>query len=266
MRRLVLALVLSAPCSAQSPPGPETGPEWVAEQYFFAPAWPRKAEYYTGEMRVRQGEKTIGEAGVPALRTSLRPVETTPATSVYAVQAVLNGRVHDLYAYVVKEEAGWRLAAIRALWLPPMYYMLLDTLASTPTLPDSDAAELENMRLTVSTDSALKAFFEAHHPVLDSIAEVFGRDTTRLVRAVRPGAAASTSPRSPATQLAELHFGGARRDPGAPGCVLLAIGGMLDNEVGFMHCPDTATPPAMSIASFILVEAVAPGWYLYKTT
>jgi hypothetical protein len=266
MHRLALAFVLCAACSAQSPPGPQAGPEWVAEQYFFAPAWPRKAEYYTGEMAARPGEQTIGEAGVRALRSSLRPVETAPATAVYAVQVAIDGRVQDIYAYVVKEDAGWRLAAIRALWLPPMYYMLLDTLANAPTLPDSDAAELENMRLTVSTDSALKAFFHAHRPVLDSIAETFGRDTTRLLRAARPGPAASTSPRSAAIQLGELHFGGARRDPGAPGCVLLAIGGMLDNEVGFMHCPDGAGPPAISIASFILVEVVAPGWYLYKTT
>ncbi|HKU62902.1 MAG TPA: hypothetical protein VJQ44_16930 [Gemmatimonadales bacterium] len=266
-RVLLLALLLSPGlCRAQAP-ADSTGPQWVVEQYLLAPAWPLKAEYYSGEMKARdRAEGTIGEAGVPVLRSSLHAVESGPTATVFTALIAPDRRPLDLYLYVVKEDAGWRLSAIRALWLPPLFYMLLDTLANTPGLSDSDAAELQNMRLTVSTDSALKTFFHAHQPVLDSIAEAFGRDTVRSIAADEPGRAKRAPARAPAAQLAELHLKGVKRTPDAPGCVLLGVGGMIDNEVGFMRCAGDARPPAMSVDRFILVDAVAPGWYLYKTT
>ena len=41
---------------------------------------------------------------------------------------------------------------------------------------------------------------------------------------------------------------------------------MLDNRVGYIYAPAGCTPPPLSPGEYIYVEAVAPGWYLYKTT
>jgi hypothetical protein len=113
----------------------------------------------------------------------------------------------------------------------------------------------------------IKAFFPIHRALLDSVADGFSRETAGSIAAAPDGLSAPKAPlRALATQLAVLHFRGAWRDPDVPGCVLLEIGGMADNEVGFIHCQPGATPPPIGPKRFILIERVAPEWYLYKTT
>ena len=46
----------------------------------------------------------------------------------------------------------------------------------------------------------------------------------------------------------------------------MVIGGILDNSVGFFHAPAGCDPPPMSPHDIILLGALEPGWYLYKTT
>jgi hypothetical protein len=168
---------------------------------------------------------------------------------------------------MTKEGHSWRLAAVRTLALRRPFFMLLDSLEVTRSLADSARQMLENMRLTTSTDSALKAFFAGRRTALEAIADGFARDSAHSIAAAPVGLKAPTPVlRSLARQLAALHFRGAWRDTEHPGCVFLEIGGMIDNEVGFMRCGPGATPPSMTPRQFILVEVIAPGWYLYKTT
>jgi hypothetical protein len=110
---------------------------------------------------------------------------------------------------------------------------------------------LENMRLTASPDSGLKVFFADRRATLEAVAEGFNRESARSIAAAPDGLKApSPALRSLARQLATIHF----------------RGGMIDNEVGFVRCASGITPPLMTPKRFILVEAIAPGWYLYKTT
>jgi hypothetical protein len=126
---------------------------------------------------------------------------------------------------------------------------------------------LENMRLTASPDSGLKVFFADRRATLEAVAEGFNRESARSIAAAPDGLKApSPALRSLARQLATIHFRGAWRDAERPGCVFLEVGGMIDNEVGFVRCASGITPPLMTPKRFILVEAIAPGWYLYKTT
>jgi hypothetical protein len=143
----------------------------------------------------------------------------------------------------------------------------LDSLDAARSLSDAERQRLENMRLTVMPDSGLKAFFAVKRGDLDRIADGFARETARSISAAPAGLKAPTPAlRSLASQLATLRFRGAWRDGAHPGCVFLEIGGMLDNEVGFVRCSSGAKIPAMSPERFILVESITSGWYLYKTT
>ena len=270
VRRTLSVLLLVWPCSglAQSPPSPPGDHRWVVEQFFFAPGWPDKASYYTGEMKTHYADaKSMGEFGRHARRATLRLLPLTPSEVAYTVQVTQGRRAQDWYAYLSKVGKTWRLAAVRTLALPPLFFMLLDSLEATKPLPDSARQVLENMRLTASADSGLKAFFAGRRVTLEALADGFSRESARSIAAAPDGLKApSPALRSLARQLAAVHFRGAWRDAEHPGCVFLEIGGMIDNEVGFLRCASGATPPSMSPQRFILVDAIAPGWYLYKTT
>jgi hypothetical protein len=43
------------------------------------------------------------------------------------------------------------------------------------------------------------------------------------------------------------------------------IGGIMDNTVGFVYSPSNK-PPQISPSSYIWVEEIAAGWYLFRTT
>ncbi|WP_297988985.1 hypothetical protein [uncultured Campylobacter sp.] len=47
---------------------------------------------------------------------------------------------------------------------------------------------------------------------------------------------------------------------------MLLIGGVTDNSVGFLRVQDEADLPQMSPSEFIMIEKIAPNWYLFKTT
>jgi hypothetical protein len=269
VRCIQLSLIMMFPglCLAQSAPAPGDA-RWVVEQFFFASQWPAKTQYYTGEMKARYSDaKSMGEYGAPARRPSLRRIGMTPSEVVFSVQVAHGRRVQDWYAYLSKVGTSWRLAAVRTLALPAPFFMLLDSLQAARSLTDSERQMLENLRLTATPDSGLKAFFVIKRGDLESIADGFGRETVGSISAAPAGLKAPTPAlRSLAARLATLHFRGAWRDADHPRCVFLEIGGMIDNEVGFVRCASGAKAPSMTPERFILVETITSGWYLYKTT
>jgi hypothetical protein len=269
VRCVPLSLILMFPGLSLAQSAPASGdPRWVVDQFFFASQWPTKTQYYTGEMKDRYSDaKTMGEFGAPARRSSLRQIGMTPSTTVFTVQVADRRRAQDWYAYLNKVATSWRLAAVRTLAIPAPFFMLLDSLQAARSLADSERQMLENMRLTVTPDSGLKAFFVIKRGDLESIANSFAREAARSIAAAPAGLKAPTPAlRSLATRLATLHFRGAWRDADHLGCVFLEIGGMIDNEVGFVRCSSGANIPSMTPERFILVESITSGWYLYKTT
>jgi hypothetical protein len=269
VRCIPLSLILMFPGLSVAQSAPASGdPRWIVEQFFFASQWPGKTQYYTGEMKDRYSDaNTMGEFNAPARRSSLRGIRMTPSDAVFTVQVADRHRAQDWYAYLTKAGTSWRLAAVRTLAIPAPFFMLLDSLLSARSLQDSERQMLENMRLTVTPDSGLKAFFVIKRAALDSIADGFARETARSIAAAPAGLKApAPALRSLATRLATLHFRGAWRDARHAGCVFLEIGGMIDNEVGFVRCSSGGNTPLMTPERFILVDAIASGWYLYKTT
>jgi len=266
--RLLALLSLPSVGLAQAPSASPGDARWLVEQFFFASAWPDKLRYYAGEMKqVYAEERTLGEYGAQARHESVRAIALGDREAVYGVELSIGTRIQDWYAYLAKGASGWQLRAVRTLALPPLFFMLLDSLAAATTLPDSLAPLLENMRLVASSDSALKAFWSAQRPAIQRVADNFARETVRSIAAAPDGLAAPTeSLRALAEQLRDLHLRGAWRDPEFPGCVFIEIGGMIDNEVGFMRCALDGDVPPITPERFILVEPVTAEWYLYKTT
>jgi hypothetical protein len=69
-----------------------------------------------------------------------------------------------------------------------------------------------------------------------------------------------------AQQLRALTLGAAiRKYRDAEGAIALIVGGDGENQVGFLRAGAGAKVPKMSPKSFIYVEPIADGWYLFKT-
>jgi hypothetical protein len=267
-RPLLILVFLPGLLVGQGPPSAPGSDRWIVEQFFFAADWPTRAQYYSGEMkRLYLNTQTMGEAGAPALRGSLRLIKAAEREAVYAVRIGAPERIEDWYAYLVKGDSGCRLSAVRALALPPLFFILLDSLSLMKPLPDSLLSTVENMRLAASSDSALKQFFLAHAEAIQRIADGFSHETAGSIAAAPDGLQAPTpSLQSLARQLAALHLRGAWRDSEVPDCLFVEIGGMIDNEVGFMRCATERSVPAITPERFILIESLSGGWHLYKTT
>lgn len=269
-----LLLVLAATASGARAQAPDTtSAAWVVEMFYGRPAFPGLAEHVTGEFAEHYaGAATVGAGLPPEVVVTSRPLRQEAERATFATHLRDASHARDFYTFLRRENGVWKISEVRTLALPPLHDALLqelEGLRSRRELPDSMVAELENMRLTAASDSALKAHLLAHEPAFRALAERFAaaRGLTALsTERTATGSAPATETRELRAGLRALRLGGLERRPKAPGCVLIVIGGMLDNEVGYIFAPPGCTPPAVSPSAYIYVEQVAPGWYLYKTT
>ncbi len=149
----------------------------------------------------------------------------------------------DLYLYLEEENGRWTITALRSLALTGPLHELIRLFPQMPNPTPEQQRMLRNARLTVSSDADL--------------IEWFGRNRAVLERA-------RANPSHPETRTALQEIGGlsASQDRGR---VRITIGGLVDNEVGFLFVPDD-DPPAIDPSNYIWIERVAENWFLYKTT
>ena len=298
MRQLVvLLLLLSASVAAQ--PTAEGSPLWIAERLFDPAGFPEIEHYAASAENVPTDSLgqlvSYGTRIEPGTRVVVEPVGQDSASAVIAVRLSKSGDTADVYLHFEHKAQGWQLHSLRSLWLPGFYVgvvQALETWDAAQASPDPEAAfwdtldpgvaetmelspgavgadelarldsmlvELPNMRLTLGSDSTLRAHFRANRAGFDQIASTYQADST--LRYVRVGEASALSDR-----LRRLHLRGANRDPVYGETVWLHVGGFIDNEVGYLYVPDGETPPEMSPSRYIYVEPLGDGWYLYKTT
>lgn len=170
-----------------------------------------------------------------------------------------NGQVTDVYFYL-QHDGGWKVSAVRLLSLTGIIEQVYLGLKARPALTEEERALFENYRLTLAPDKELKAWFAANSGTLDELCA--------LLRARGNGRAAGVSrgdEKFPdaAALLRRLNLSAARVE--ADGDVEIVIGGVTDNTVGFINSP-SQSPPKISPSSYIWVEEVAAGWYLFRTT
>ena len=247
---------------------PKDSPAWVIEQYFAQKNFPNKTQYIAGEMAEHYSNSpTIGSAVPPGMRVTYRPLVVQESTAIYSVYIRDSTGGTDFYAYLNRIDRDWKLTAVRSLWLPPLFFMIMDSLSRAPTLPDSMRSWLANMRLTVAPDSALRVFFVAHQAALDRVATGFTRESVGSIVAAPEGLTAPNPElRDLATQLALLNLRRAYRAENHQKCLFVEIGGMIDNEAGFLYAAPDCVVPEMSPERFIYVDHLVGRWFLYKTT
>jgi hypothetical protein len=151
-----------------------------------------------------------------------------------------NNEEADAYFYLEKSPRGWAVSAYRAMAMSGINMMLLNELKKRKSLTEQEAIEKRNLELALSTDSQLRAWFTKNRAALE---------------ALLPASDAEQQARK--LGLSSISTDGKKADA--------VIGGMVDNTVGFLR-PGAAGPPAIDPSSYIWVEDLGGGWYLYRTT
>jgi hypothetical protein len=149
----------------------------------------------------------------------------------------------DIYLFIGRSGGAWSVTAIRVLALTGPIHHMGTELDALPSRTAEQEATLRNLRLTLSPDRELIDWSRRHRAVLDQ---------------------ARADPDAPGTRAA-LEQIGATRAYRQDGRVHVGIGGILDNEVGFLFAAD-GVPPPIDRSNFIWVEDAGGGWFLYKTT
>lgn len=210
--------------------------------------------------------------------------------AVIAVAIKENEDYTDLYVFWAREN-DWKITALRALWLPGMFYMMLDKYKNldengirheyekmfndmknrNDTIPDEKIVEsigtledfryeIRNMKLTVAPDRELMEHFSTHQDKFNALLvkvqnELLSEpDTKRIIK---------DSPYK--NEMHDILISSVSY-PGEHKCISFLIGGMIDNSVGYLYCDDPAEVPAMSDNRYIMIRSLGNGWYLYKTT
>lgn len=165
----------------------------------------------------------------------------------------------DLYLYLRRRDGAWTIHALRTLALTGVLSELRRQARAMPSRsPDMERA-LRNAELTLSSDRSLRAWFGENRLALESL---------RAMAAARRESAGEYPLRIDTPEamaiLGRLHLNGVAVSRG--GSVHVSIGGILDNEVGFLHVPDPGAVPPIDPIDHIWIEPLGGGWYLFKTT
>lgn len=266
---------------ATPPPAPAVGsPEWIVDSFFKQKEFPELARYATGEFaELYKSSPTLGSIVPPAVTVTSRVLERDALHAIFAVTMTDSNVTKEWYAYLRLEGGAFKLEAIRTLTLGARFFETLvaaEKAALAGRLNALGVQELDRSHLTIAADAELKNHFVAQKPLFEALAKEFAALTAIEVvnfdgRVAPPGslAASGASPErvsAMAQQLRTLTLGAAVRNyRDSAGCIALVVGGDGESQVGFLRAGPGAKAPAMSPASFIYVEPLGDGWYLFKT-
>jgi hypothetical protein len=257
---------------------PWVSPAYLVERFYDRAGFADRASFYTGEMLEYYSDApTLGSLLPDEVRVEHRAVLVGCERAVYATTLSTRERGEDWYLHLVWRDGGWRIEAVRKLALPGFFYLALESADTSVDAPGQGplmageqtplavgAEMLANMRLVVSTDAALKEYFAQHRSELLWLVATFEQGPSLMFVAsdgrTRPeGSEAGTM----VTGLQQLHLNYIRRDAN---CMIVSIGGILDNAVGYLYAAPGCVVPEMSPDRYVLVEPMTDGWFLFKTT
>jgi hypothetical protein len=129
---------------------------------------------------------------------------------------------------------------------------LRSTLRQISVRTEEQERTLGNVELTLATDAALRRWFEEHRPEMERLRAAAGQAQGRI--------------ETPEVNslIAQLHLNSLTVAP--DGIIRASIGGLVDNEVGFLFAADPDLVPAINPSDHIWVEPLGGSWYLFKTT
>lgn len=226
-----------------------TSPDWIVESYFVKSQFPERANYLSGEMTSMREEPSFGSSVPADYKVTYHKLKEDNSQAIYAINAVGNSESLDLYCYL-HNEGEWAIVAVRSLALPQFLYLLMDSLETASNLDDSTLAELARLKLLTASDRELFEYLKANLETFDRAVDDFlGNRESELAAA-----------------LASLNLSGIYLDDEYPGCLFVSIGGIIDNEAGYLYVEKAEHVPEMTADHFIYIEEILTGWYLYKTT
>lgn len=265
-----------AALSAQAPAAPAAGsPEWIVDRFFAQKEFPELERYATGEFaELYKRSPTLGSIVPSSVTVAIRVLERDAQRAIFGVTMTDSNVSKEWYAYLLSAGGTWKLEAIRTLTLGAKFFETLvaaEKGARAGRLNALGEQELDRSHLTIASDAELKSHFVAQQPLFDALAKEFAALTSIDVvnfdaRIVPVDGTTPEKASGLALQLRSLTLGAAiRKYRDCEGCVVLIVGGDGANQVGYLHAGPGARVPRMSPQSFIYVEAIAPGWYLFKT-
>lgn len=271
------ALTQAAAAAPDAPrDAPAVGsPEWIIDRFFVQKEFPDLDRYATGEFaELYKASPTLGSIVPPSVTVTTRVLERDDSHAIFNVSMTDNNVTKEWYAYLRKDAGGFKMEAIRTLTLGAKFFETLvaaENAALGGRLNDLGAQELNRSHLTIASDAELKHHFTAQKPLFDALATEFAALTSINVvnfdgRTSPAGAIPPERTVALAQQLRALTLGAAiRKYRDCDDCIALVIGGDGESQVGYLRVAPGAQVPRMSPQSFIYVESIAPGWYLFKT-
>lgn len=217
----------------------------------------------------------------PSTTWTTEVLEADSAQAVVAMTFTDSADVQDVYAHMGRTSEGWRIRAFRALALPGFFYLMLERTAGMDraaleryheqqnavmdpaerTSFDDFVYELQRDSLTIASDAALAAHFLKHRAAFEEL------DRRVQAEHMDPSGYVRVDDAPYRAQLHDLLISTISNGALEKGLLTeYIVGGILDNSVGYLHCPDPALLPAMSDDGYIMIKCIAPGWYLFKTT
>ncbi len=203
-------------------------------------------------------------------RLVIREIARDSARAVFETESGPEKRFADWYTYLVRDSGRWKIDDVRVYELPPVHYLILDSLEAKTNLPDSLAFVRDRMRLSASSNAVLEAHFASHKAAILKLAADFEsrKGITGLDEsgAMAPSNALPDSDtRALTAAMHALKIGAALRKLDALQCVRYKIGGVDQTTVGYMHFGASCPKPVMGVGDVMYMERVAPDWYLYRT-
>lgn len=203
-------------------------------------------------------------------RLAIREISRDSGRAVFETETGPEKRFADWYTYLVRDSSRWKIDNLRVFELPPVHYLILDSLEAKKNLPDSVAFLRDRMRLSASSNAVLKAHFAAHKAAIlklaasfESHAGVTGLDESGST--VPENALPERERNALTAQMHALDIGAALRKHDAPRCVRYKIGGVDETTVGYMHFGASCAKPVVGSEDVMYMERVAPDWYVYRT-
>jgi hypothetical protein len=217
----------------------------------------------SGELKTPEGQAILtGEAKAMATEAKSNLSAADKFLSVSptfaAARIVLRsgaGEEADAYFYLEKTATGWAVSAYRQMAPSGMDMMLLAEMRKQRELSPADQIAKKNLELTLSSDSQLRAWFAANRPAIVDLARVHN------------GAAFPPSPgvTRESHLAASLKVLGLKSIDTQDSATRIVIGGSVDNTVGILLAGASGAP-AINPSSYIWIEDLGDGWFLFRTT
>lgn len=221
----------------------------------------------------------------PGVKLRFRQLSGDSATAVINLTITdTSGFELDTYLHL-KKDTTWKIAAFRALALTGMLQQMYDELKKmTPAQINKMIAMplhkgkdyrifksredysylLNNTALTLASDDNIIAHFQKNKGAFEQLKVDFLNSPPagkrNFIKASDDKSALSNKLKALYLHSAEIN------GEETTNTVILNIGGIVDNHVGYMYVKDNKDVPKMSDGHFIMIRSLGDGWYLYKTT